>query len=54
MSNVFLLIASNITSTTCVVGAIYMAIHDKQGWGWFLFVAAICTHSLSVKKGSSK
>lgn len=35
-------ISLNLFSLACVGFAGYLAFHDKQGWGYFLFVAALC------------
>jgi hypothetical protein len=29
----------NLTSFACVVGAVFLAFHGKDGWGWFLAIA---------------
>lgn len=36
----------------CFGVAAYLAIHDKDGWGWFLFVGILCCGS--VKWDDSK
>lgn len=38
MSNKTLII---IVSLTCLATAVYLAIAGKDGWGWFLFTAAV-------------
>lgn len=35
------LLACNIASILCASAAIFLAYHDKFGWGWFLFVAIL-------------
>lgn len=42
----------NLVALACVSAAFYLAIHDKSGWGWFLFVA-LCA-ACSVSFGSEK
>lgn len=32
----------NIVSIVLALGALYLAINEKAGWGWFLFGAIIC------------
>lgn len=42
--------------TPCVVlsgGAIYLAAHGIDGWGWFLFVATVVAGSYSYNSGGS-
>jgi hypothetical protein len=31
----------NIPSILCVISAAYLLYCDKEGWGWFLFVAVL-------------
>ena len=31
----------NMASTACIIGAIYLAANDKEGWGWLLFAAIL-------------
>jgi hypothetical protein len=50
MKNVFLLLAANSTSLACAIWAIIMAMHDKPGWGWLLFVAFFTT-TVKFKSG---
>lgn len=41
MKAVLLQITGNLVAMICAGGAVYLAIFDKPGWGWFLFVAVI-------------
>ncbi|EEV5911646.1 TPA: hypothetical protein ACYSGK_004610, partial [Escherichia coli] len=34
----------------CVVIAGVLAVRDLNGWGWFLFVAVLCTGADTVQK----
>ena len=47
------LIASVRSVATClaVAGAVWLAYHEKKGWGWMIFLA-LCLGSFSVKLGS--
>lgn len=47
------LIAAARSVATClsVAGAVWLAYHDKKGWGWMIFLA-LCLGSFSVKLGS--
>lgn len=38
MNNKTLLI---IVTLICLVTAVYLAVVGREGWGWFLFVAAV-------------
>jgi len=31
----------NSLSIICVIGAVILSMHDKDGWGWFIFLAII-------------
>jgi hypothetical protein len=37
---------ANLPSLACVIIAGYMAFHDKNGWGWFLFLAVLLAKSI--------
>jgi hypothetical protein len=37
------LVYANIVSIVSVIAAGAMALYDKPGWGWFLFIALICS-----------
>jgi hypothetical protein len=50
MKNTFLLLAANSTSLACAIGTVVMAMHDKPGWGWLLFVA-FATATVRFKSG---
>lgn len=30
-----------LATLACIGGAVYLMFHDKDGWGWLLFVAVI-------------
>jgi hypothetical protein len=47
MNHPFLLLAANLTSVACVVGAAYLASKGTEGWGYFLFVAVLCVQTFS-------
>jgi len=36
-----LIVARSIAATAAIAGATFLAYHDKDGWGWLVFVA-IC------------
>lgn len=35
------LLAANLPAVACVIAAAVIAHADKDGWGWFLFVAVL-------------
>jgi len=49
MSFALAVVVANLASICCVLGAIFLAHHDKSGWGWFLVLSLILSHS--VKSG---
>lgn len=49
MNTILLLLVSNLVSAISALAAFWLAYHDKAGWGWFLFVAAICESSTALK-----
>lgn len=32
----------NAVSIICIISALVLAVMEKDGWGWFLFVGVIC------------
>jgi hypothetical protein len=39
MENILTMLAAALPSSICAAAAFYMAVHNIEGWGWFLFVA---------------
>lgn len=50
MKLALLAVALNMLSLSFLAVAGYLAAHDKNGWGWFLFAAIICAVSLKVRE----
>lgn len=46
MKNLLFTIGVNLVSLACVSAAAYLAIQEKDGWGWFLTVAVIAQSSV--------
>lgn len=44
-----LVLASEATAITALVCGVWMAVNDKQGWGWFLLVSLLS--GVSFKSG---
>jgi hypothetical protein len=44
----------NLVSIICIIAAAYIASLGVDGWGWFLFVGAICAHSWTTSKNVGK
>lgn len=44
------LLLANLFSLGCVAGAVTMALHDKPGWGWLVFLAFITAHTINSDK----
>lgn len=40
----------NIVSIILALGALYLAINEKAGWGWFLFGAIIIFDHIKLPK----
>ena len=40
----------NLVSIVCIIAATYTAYLGVDGWGWFLFVGAMCAHSWTTSK----
>lgn len=43
----------NLVALGCLGTAAYLAIHSKEGWGWFLFVGLLCAGSVSLGKNEN-
>ena len=43
-------IGVNLVALACVGVAGYLAINDKNGWGWFLFAGMGCAGSVSFNR----
>ena len=52
----FATIATNLVSLFCVAASFYLALHGIKGWGWFLFIAVVCSAKLNwtEKKSNEK
>lgn len=49
--NLFLInLGVNLVSLVCVATSGYLAIHDKEAWGYFLLVAALCSKGVSYTR----
>jgi hypothetical protein len=44
----------NLVSIICIIAAAYTAYLGVDGWGWFLFVGALCAHSWTTSKAEAK
>jgi hypothetical protein len=49
MTNIFLLILTNLFSITCAILAGDMALNHITGWGWFLVSGVLCHYVPKVK-----
>lgn len=50
MKTAFIVLMAELPAITAVVGAVLMALNDKQGWGWLLFIAVLLgSSSIKVK-----
>lgn len=43
-------IAANLVSLSCIAGAIYLMIQNKDGWGWLLLIALLTYTTLGTTK----
>ena len=50
MSNNFVLSLGLLTSGICASGAIYLAFHGKEGWGWLIFAAILTSKDITFSK----
>lgn len=54
MKFILAIISSNLVSLACVGVAGYLAVNDKNGWGWFLFIALVCSGTVSLNSKADK
>lgn len=40
----------NVVALACVIGAVVLMMHDKDGWGWLLFIAFCFAAHVTFKK----
>lgn len=45
MKNILTLITANLISFSFIALAGYLAMHDKEGWGWCIFGALVTAHT---------
>ncbi len=50
MNRVALLFVANIPAIICCSISGYLVMHNTTGWGWFLFVGLLCSHSVTTEK----
>lgn len=43
------LLIYNLFSVACIIGAIVLAIYDKEGWGWLVLAGLLCHCSPTSK-----
>jgi len=43
-------IVANLVAIACVAASAFLAVNNKDGWGWFLFVACCCATTVSFNK----
>ncbi len=41
MKFILAIIAAELVPVSCVIGAFYLMLHDKTGWGWLILVAIL-------------
>lgn len=51
MKLVLFTVAANLASLASITFAGFLAMHEKAGWGWFLFVGAVCAGSIKYRDG---
>jgi hypothetical protein len=39
----------NLVALLCICLSGYLLLHDKGGWGWFLFVGLLCAGTATFK-----
>jgi hypothetical protein len=54
MKNIVYFFVAQLACILSLSIAGYLAFYDKDGWGWFLFVACLTSVSTKTTKSSSK
>ena len=53
MKEAALFLMANITSALAIIGAVVLAYNGKDGWGWLVFLAAICHVTIKWERKSN-
>ncbi len=40
----------NLLPITCVLGAVYLIVKEKDGWGWLILIAILSSHTFNDRK----
>ncbi len=54
MGRLKLLFVANIPTLLCFSISGYLVIQSITGWGWFLFVGLLCTHTLTTEEDEAE
>lgn len=49
MKSILLTIFANSASIIFALGAVYLALHGKEGWGWCIFASILTAVSIKFK-----
>ena len=47
MIHLIISFASKIVCLASIAGAVFLAVHEKEGWGWFIFVALVTSVTIT-------
>lgn len=48
VSELVFVVITKLPTLACVASAAWLASNNKDGWGWFLFVAVLVTSSVKI------
>lgn len=49
MKDVFVILFAQLPAIAAITGAALMALNNKEGWGWFLFIAVlVCANRIKT------
>ena len=50
MKDILVLLVSNLASIVFAVGSVYLASKGREGYGWCIFAAIVCSATLTYSK----
>ncbi|WP_165494256.1 hypothetical protein [Aquitalea sp. USM4] len=48
MKDLFAIVIGILPCLSCLAASIYLAVKEKKGWGWFLFLALLFVPSIHI------
>ena len=49
MKDILFVVLTKLPTLACIGAATWLEFNNKEGWGWFLFVAVLVTSSIKIE-----